>query len=79
MKHADHHNYTVLIIAIILFVAGLLIRYIIGRRRFNRRGIGGLQHFKSYNTSLVIPVLERVLNMIAAIMILAGIYFYIIS
>ena len=79
MKHANHHNYTVLIIAIILFVSGLLIRYIIGRRRFNRREIDGLQHFKSYNTSLVIPIMERVLNIIAAIMILAGIYFYFIS
>lgn len=79
MKHANHHNYTVLIIAIILFVAGLLIRYIIGRRRFNRRGVGGQQHFKSYNTSLFIPVMERVLNIIAAIMIMVGIYFYFIS
>ena len=78
MKHANHHNYTVLIIAIILFVAGLLIRYMIGRRRFNRRGVGGLQYFKSYNTSLVIPVMERVLNIIGALMILAGIALYFI-
>ena len=75
MKHANH---TVLILAIILFVAGLLIRYIIGRRRFNRRGVGGLQHFKSYNTSLIIPVIERVLNIIGALMILAGIALYFI-
>ncbi|MEO7214544.1 MAG: hypothetical protein ABIX36_17190 [Mucilaginibacter sp.] len=78
MKHASHDNYTVLLLAIILFVAGLLIRYIIGRRRFNRRGVGGLQHFKSYNTSLIIPVMERVLNIIGALMILAGIALYFI-
>ena len=78
MKHANHDNYTVLLLAIILFVAGLLIRYIIGRRRFNRRGVGGLQHFKSYNTSLIIPVMERVLNIIGALMILAGIALYFI-
>ena len=78
MKHANHDNYTVLILAIILFVAGLLIRYFIGRRRFNRRGVGGLQHFKSYNTSLIIPVMERVLNIIGTLMILAGIALYFI-
>jgi hypothetical protein len=79
MKHAIYHNYSVLILAIFKLVVGLLIRYIIGRRRFNRRGIGGTQYFKSYATSLITPMIERILNIIAALMILAGIYLFFIS
>lgn len=79
MTHPHQHNYTVTTIAIIMLAVGLLIWHIIGRRRFNRRGIGGTQYFNSYNTSLIIPVIERILNIVGALLILAGIFFYFIS
>ncbi|MDB4919368.1 hypothetical protein [Mucilaginibacter sp.] len=36
------------VLDILLLLFGLYVRYIIGRRRFNRRGIAGIQGFKSY-------------------------------
>ncbi|RKR84097.1 hypothetical protein BDD43_4324 [Mucilaginibacter gracilis] len=66
------------IYAIVLLAIGLLLRYIIGKRRFNRRGIGGVQYFKSYGRSLITTTFERVLNIIATLMIIGAIILYLI-
>ena len=78
MENSNHHNYTVIILAIVLLAVGILIRYIIGKRRFNRRGVGGLQHFKSYGMGLATIFIERVLNIVACLMIIAAIVLYLI-
>ena len=67
-----HQNYT---IPCGLFLIGicLFIRYQIGRRRFNRRGIGGLQHFSSYRKAVTIGILEKLLLLIANLCGLVGI------
>lgn len=66
---------TVLIIGIILFIGGLTIRYTINRRRFNRRGVGGLQHFKNYEHATLLTFIEKVGKLLSGIMLLAGIFF----
>ena len=38
---------------------GLLVRYHISRRRFNRRGIGGLQQFPTYGRFIFTMTVER--------------------
>jgi hypothetical protein len=43
----DHHSIT--LHAFILIGIGLSVRYLISRRRFNRRGITGLQLFHLMN------------------------------
>ncbi len=57
---------------IVMLVAGIAIRYFIGRRRFNRRGVGGLQHFANYERAVFITLLERVFIWIANILMLFG-------
>jgi hypothetical protein len=56
-----------------LILLGIIIRYFIERRKFNRRGMGGLQHFSGFGIALVITILEWLGKWIANIMIIAGI------
>jgi len=66
-----HHSTIGLGIALLL--TGILINLLISRRRFNRRGITGLQLFSSYTKWLITTRLESLFNFIAFLFILAGI------
>jgi hypothetical protein len=79
MKNLIHNIHHLTIYAVILLVTGLLLRYIIGKRRFNRRGVAGLQYFKSYGTALFTTILERVVNIIATLMIIGAVFLYLIK
>jgi uncharacterized membrane protein len=67
-----HHNPTLAVYGIILCLTGLFIRYIIGKRRFNRRGIGGLQHYGNYTTAILTTIIEWVFSIIGFALILFG-------
>ncbi len=56
----------------ILFFIGLGIRLIVGMRQFNRRGLGGLQHFSNYFVGLITLSVEWALKWIALILMLWG-------
>lgn len=56
---------------IILLLGILLVRFV-NRRRFNRRGPGGLQHFSSYDSSVVIRIFELIVKIVAYIMIICS-------
>ncbi|MXN91115.1 hypothetical protein GR160_07715 [Flavobacterium sp. Sd200] len=51
----------------------LLIRFWVNRRRFNRRGWGGMQHFTSYGKALFTTAIEKILMLIAGVMMVAAI------
>jgi hypothetical protein len=63
----DHNPYALLLIAI-----SLLIRCLIGRRRFYRRNVAGLQQFPSYRRAICTTILETLLSMIANLSLWAG-------
>jgi hypothetical protein len=67
------HNHITLH-ACILLGMGLLIRYWIGRRRFNRRSIAGLQLFSSYEKWWVTTRIEALFNFLGLLAILSGIF-----
>jgi len=71
----DKSSLTVLICGILLLIFGIVIRYVIGRRRFKRRTIGGMQAFTGYNKSLLIPFIEGILMVLSFFMIIGGIIF----
>jgi hypothetical protein len=79
MKNLIHHTNHLTIYAIVLLVIGLLLRYLIGKRRFNRRGVAGLQHFKTYGAALLTITIERIVNMIATLMIIGAVILYLIK
>jgi hypothetical protein len=68
-----HYHYTVPCGLLLLGIC-LFIRYQIGRRRFYRRGIGGLQHFSSYRKAVIISLLERLVLFIGNLCALAGLF-----
>lgn len=59
-------------IAIVCIVVALLIRYWVGRRRFNRRGVGGLQHFSSYEKAMVTTFFEKLLMLVSLALLLVA-------
>jgi hypothetical protein len=65
---------TTFLTGMILIAIGLLVRYQIGRRRFNRRGIGGLQQFPTYGRFIITMVVEKVIYLIATLSLLAGLF-----
>lgn len=59
---------------IYLLIAGLIIRFIVGRRRFKRRGVGGLQHFNSYLLALIVMSIEWLFNLAGLAAIIIGLF-----
>ena len=57
----------------LLLIAGLFIRYQIGRRRFSRRSITGVQIYSSYFKAILTTIIETLLNIIGALFIVVGI------
>jgi hypothetical protein len=63
----------------IALLLGVAIRYIIGRRKFNRRAITGLEQFNSYEKAVGTTLLEKLFKLFALILILAGILLLILG
>ena len=55
---------------------GLILRYLISRRRFNRRGIAGLQLFSSYEKWWFVTRIEAIFYFLGLLSIVAGILLY---
>lgn len=56
-----------------LILIAVALRHIIRRRQFYRRNAQGLQTFRSYGRSVVIPLIERMVNMMALLLLLSGV------
>ena len=76
MKVQEVHNLhpcAIHLSAFILIGGGLLVRLLIGRRRFNRRGIAGLQRFSSYEKWWLTTRIEALINFLGLLAIGSGI------
>lgn len=65
------HDHTALY-GCLLVVIGLFIHYHIGKRRFNRRGMAGLQQFPLYRRAVMVMFMERLLLFIGNLCLLGG-------
>ena len=63
---------SVQIAGFISLLTGLFIRLFLGKRRFDRRGVGGMQHFRSYWVALIMTFLEWLASLASVLMILSG-------
>lgn len=63
----------------IVLAVGAAIRYWIGRRRFYRRGVGGLQQFSTYNKALANTFFERVMGLMALLLIVFGMFLFVVG
>jgi hypothetical protein len=57
-----------------IFFVGLAIRLFVGMRQFNRRGLGGLQHFDNYFVGLFTLFIEWILKWTAFALMLWGLW-----
>lgn len=57
-----------------MFFVGLTIRLFVGMRQFNRRGLGGLQHFNNYFIGLITLAIEWLLKWGALALMLWGLW-----
>lgn len=57
-----------------MFFVGLAIRLFVGMRQFNRRGLGGLQHFDNYFVGLITLFIEWILKWAAFALMLWGLW-----
>ena len=55
-----------------IFAQGLYMRYWVGKRRFLRRGPGGLEHFSSYGKGLFVTAVEGLVMWLSIPVILIG-------
>jgi hypothetical protein len=66
-------QFQILAVGIILLFIGAIIRYVISKRRFNRRNAFGLQQYRSYDEGLVTRTGEGCAGALGILFILAGI------
>ena len=57
-----------------MFFVGLAIKLFVGMRQFNRRGLGGLQHFNNYFVGLITLAIEWVLKWAALALLIWGLW-----
>jgi hypothetical protein len=67
------HHFDLFIAGLGITVLGVIIRYSVGRRRFNRRSPFGFQQYHSYNEALGTRAGEGCAAGFGALLILAGI------
>lgn len=56
----------------VLIAIGVVIKYIIRRRKFNRRAITGMELFTSFEAAWITRLVEGLFNLIALFLILGG-------
>lgn len=66
-------------IGIIACVLGLVIRYFVNRRRFNRRSPQGVQMFDNYEKAFFTTIGETIAKVVGFLLILGGLFFYVLS
>ena len=67
------------IYGILFLFVGIFIRYQIGKRRFKRRNIAGLQIYPNYLMGLVITAIETMINLLGMFSIVFGLIAIIIE
>lgn len=70
---------SVMIYGFVLLAAGLGIRVVVGKRRFDRRGLGGAQFYNSYWSAALISTFEGVCMLLSAGCIVAGLILFIVE
>lgn len=56
----------------ITLVIGAVLRYIVARRKFNRRGVGGMEHYKNFESAAGNSLLNWLMKWAGTILIFFG-------
>lgn len=67
------------ILGILLLLAGFSISLFVGKRQFDRSGVGGMQHFRNYWTALILTLIEWLVSVASLLMILSGLLLLLVA
>lgn len=63
---------TIIILAIVCLFLSIAIYIFVGRRKFYRRNQSGIETFRTYSSSVLTPLGERILKLISLLLFIAG-------
>lgn len=72
LSQLNVNNMVYYIVGACIMVIGIFINFTVNKRRFNRRGPGGLQHYTSYEASLMTRTIEKLAKLVGYALILIG-------
>jgi hypothetical protein len=62
----------VLVLAIIFLIGGVVLRFQINKRQFNRRNAAGVEEFKSYGRAYTTQMAEKLGRLLSLVLIVVG-------
>ena len=68
------HLSAITIYGLTIIFIGLMFRYWVNRRRFNRRNGAGKQGFHNYEERVSFPIIEKLIKLIGLLLLLAGLF-----
>ena len=70
---------TMRIVGSVILTVGLVIHYVIARRKFNRRAITGVETFSSFEKAKITRLVEGLGKLISRLLILGGLVLIVVS
>ena len=62
-----------LITGILSVIISIILKHWVGKRKFYRRNVAGIEEFKSYGSAVITDLLEKFVSFIAKVLIILGI------
>jgi len=69
---------TIIILAIVCLFLSIAIYIFVGRRKFYRRNQSGIETFRTYSSSVLTPLGERILKLVSLLLFIAGLLLFVV-
>lgn len=69
---------SIIILAIVCLFLSIAIYIFVRRRKFYRRNQSGIETFRSFTSSVLTPLSERILKLVSFILFIAGLWLFVV-
>jgi ABC-type uncharacterized transport system permease subunit len=69
---------TIIILGIVCLFLSIAIYIFVGRRKFYRRNQSGIETFRTYSSSVLTPLGERILKLVSFLLFIAGLLLFVV-
>lgn len=69
---------TIIILGIVCLFLSIAIYIFVGRRKFYRRNQSGIETFRTYSSSVLNPLGERILKLVSFLLFIAGLLLFVV-
>jgi len=70
---------TIIILGIVCLFLSIAIYIFVGRRKFYRRNQSGIETFRTYSSSVLTPLGERILKLVSFLLFIAGLLLFVVG